>query len=181
VGLGDFFGDIGEKLGKVAAKAASFAEEYLPFLGFTGGVASLAEPGALAPGRQHFESDLPTFRGARVPIRRAPVPSLGKIRGLLGSPGAKAALKSALKYGGLAAGAYGASEYLEEFVPGAVETITGSPYGRRRRRMNPCNPKALRRSLRRVEAFQHFARRSGLLARVTRVKQGRGRFRRKRR
>ena len=56
------------------------------------------------------------------------------------------------------------------FIPpsGAGGVATGM---RRRRRMNPLNPRALRRSLRRVEGFRRFALRAGFVPRGTRVKK----------
>jgi len=46
----------------------------------------------------------------------------------------------------------------------------GMPMGaRRRRRLNPLNPRALRRSLRRIEGFRKFARRAGFVPRGARV------------
>lgn len=40
----------------------------------------------------------------------------------------------------------------------ATEAVDDSGGGRMYRRMNPCNPRALRRSMRRVTAFAKFAR-----------------------
>lgn len=76
-----------------------------------------------------------------------------------------------------AGAAFGAgAELVESFVPFGVEGLDIGT--RRRRRMNPCNPKALRRALRRVESFRNFAHRSGLLTRVRRVAPRGGRRRR---
>lgn len=51
---------------------------------------------------------------------------------------------------------------------GTAGLLTGQ---RHRRRMNPLNPRALRRSLRRIEGFRRFARRAGFVPRGTRVKR----------
>ena len=50
---------------------------------------------------------------------------------------------------------------LPRFGAGGGITVTGAP--RRRRRINPLNPRALRRSLRRIEGFRKFARRAGFV------------------
>lgn len=42
---------------------------------------------------------------------------------------------------------------------------------RRRRRINPLNPRALRRSLRRIEGFRKFAMRAGFVPRSTHVRK----------
>jgi len=56
---------------------------------------------------------------------------------------------------------------LPRFGTGGGITVTGAP--RRRRRINPLNPRALRRSLRRIEGFRKFARRAGFVPRGQRV------------
>lgn len=55
------------------------------------------------------------------------------------------------------------------FGTGGGVTVTGTP--RRRRRINPLNPRALRRSLRRIEGFRKFALRAGFVPRGTRVRK----------
>jgi hypothetical protein len=53
--------------------------------------------------------------------------------------------------------------------------------GRRHRRINPCNPRALRRALRRAKAFEHFARRVIHITHPPRYARVKFRFPRKRR
>lgn len=65
--------------------------------------------------------------------------------------------------GHLAIGAAGVGNWLSGGLvgPGAGAQPMGAPgYGGGRRRMNPCNPKALRRAIRRAKAFEKLALRS---------------------
>lgn len=67
----------------------------------------------------------------------------------------------ALPLGGGALIGGGAGLAIEKFGPSAVSAAT-SMFGARKkyRRMNPLNPRALRRALRRAEGFEKFARRT---------------------
>lgn len=77
------------------------------------------------------------------------------------------ALKKALPYAGAAA-AGAAAEY-------AAERAAGGEERRRYRRMNPLNPRALRRSMRRVQAFARFARKTMQFTKTHRMKKHRRR------
>jgi hypothetical protein len=89
--------------------------------------------------------------GVKAPSAMAPLMKMGKSVGtaIVKHPGITAAGTAAL---GVGAGALIAGRK----AAGAGAVTVG---GRRRRRMNPCNPRALRRAIRRAHSFERLAKR----------------------
>lgn len=58
-----------------------------------------------------------------------------------------------------------------QFAPGSGYGVGGYWGGRRRRRMNPLNPKALRRSMSRVQAFAKFAKKTISFTKTVKMKK----------
>jgi hypothetical protein len=138
------------------------ATKALPFLGgaatIAGGLGAIFGGGGAGGG-------LPATTQAGV------LPGAGRLGGMLGRAGTRAlpALRRAAPVLGTVA-ASGAVEYvLDKF--GNVKAK------RRYRRMNVCNVRALRRSLRRIEGFEHVARR---VLSITHHKKVGTRFKRRR-
>lgn len=60
---------------------------------------------------------------------------------------------------------------------GGVIQVPGWSVGKKYRRMNPCNARALRRAIRRVKRFEKFAKQSIRISRRVKVAKGRTRCR----
>lgn len=58
---------------------------------------------------------------------------------------------------------------------GGVPTFRVNVFGGKRRRMNACNPRALRRAIRRVKHFEKFAKQSVRISHKVKLQKGRGR------
>jgi hypothetical protein len=107
------------------------------------------------------------------PIASTALEAIGKhaapaAAGAAAGAGVTAAIKSgAKKVGGFAlkhpvltgAGAAGAGAMIGAGATAMTERLLRGG-GRKHRRMNPCNPRALRRALRRAHAFSKFARKA---------------------
>lgn len=101
--------------------------------------------------------------------------------GAMGDPGAKLrALRSAGKFMP-GAGRKGLKLLKGGLKKGRLKGLLGPGARRRHRRINPCNPRALRRALRRAKAFEHFARRVIHITHPPRYARVKFRFPRKRR
>jgi len=121
------------------------------FFSFLGGLAKKAV--GLIPGVGPIASALIPSAGSKM-VKMAPGMALKKIgpivTGIAKRPGVRA---GALGLGAAAAG-YGAARALS----GGGRALTAT--GKRRRRMNVCNPRALRRSIRRTHGFAKLAMRT---------------------
>lgn len=128
--------------------------------------------GSQGPGRGTMRGD--PFIGGLVrmglPIaRKLAGKALGKLTGgrLIGAGGAKAAAKKILIGAGSAGGGIAAIRQLKD-IPGPFQNPfggRGGASGRRYRRMNAGNAKALRRAFRRIDAFTKLAQKAGYVRR----------------
>ena len=109
-----------------------------------------------------------------------PVPLLGAglaaARGWLSRGAIGQALGKVAAVGGLAAGA----DLAGDVIGGAADVAQAGARalgfgGRRGRRMNPLNPRALRRSMRRVQAFADFSRKTISFTKRVKMKKRRRR------
>lgn len=178
---------------RAAAEAAGFGETgfpvgtYDPFADITGptgdtagsiilgGLGSLVNwglgqlparrPPSLPPARVP-----PALPPARLPPAGVPYPTGGGGVARVGRAGPMVA--RAVKIAVLAAGGYEIAGWLYD----AAGTLIGKSH--RRRRMNVLNSKALRRSMRRVTGFAHFARKTISFTHRVKMKRG-GRFAKK--
>lgn len=131
--VGDpFFGILGRALGAVGRLA-----------GRALGIGGRAAPRAVGP-------------GTAVAIRTPPI--VRPAGGPLGSSGTLGRVLGSIATGGAAAGALGGVLGVgTEMAVRGVAGFLGPPAAPRRRRMNPLNPKALRRATRRLSSFNKFA------------------------
>lgn len=124
--------------------------------------------GSMGPGRGQQRGD--PFLGALVPfiggaVKRLAGKGLARLTGgkLIGKGGATAAAKKILVGAGGAGVGFGTLKGLRD-LPGPFQ----SPFGRRGRkyrRMNAGNAKALRRAFRRIDAFTKLASKAGYVRR----------------
>ena len=148
---GGFFGSLGKAIKKVGGAALKAAAPSLASL-VPGGAAMLAVGKGL-------------MQGMGGPLATGPAASLNQkiqtqIVGPSGLGNVFAAKKGATSGGGAGGGWTGGQ---------------GMLIGKKRRRMNPLNPRALRRSMSRVQSFARFARKTISFTSRVKMKKRRGR------
>jgi len=154
-----FLGGFIKTVGKVVGGAAKITSKIVP--GPLGGAAGILG-GVLSPSRGRPPAPpLPQLRGIAPPV---PVPGLQQLRG-------QEMRAAAMGACGCPSGWHNAKDAQARGMCRCV----------RNRRMNPTNPRALRRAIRREESFIRLARRTGLVTvpKAKRVRRAASRGRRR--
>jgi len=121
---------------------------------------SLSIPGLISQGITALSPILTRIAGT--PAARSAATAISRAAGVVGTGAA------------LGAGSSLTETILNRLLSGSSAARAGGAYGfRRRRRMNYCNARALRRSLRRVAGFSKFARKSFIFEKKVKIRKRR--------